>query len=279
MAFSGASALQRVVDDVVAGTPDVMWSIAVRDGARGDVLAEHDPAATLPTASVGKLFLLAEAARRIEVDPGYAAAVLSRDTGSGVAEAGLWQYLDVPAFSVGDAARLVGSVSDNLATNVLLADVGLDAVMTLTHELGMKRSALLDRVRVARGPNDPAHLSVGSADELSEVMWRLAHGTVVTPATSAQVRAWLVTNADTSMVAAPFDLDPLAHAQPDRGVSLFHKTGSDSGVRADVGFVQRGERGVAYAVIGKWSSEASDLRADVLDGMRRVGAGLNDVLS
>ena len=42
------------------------WSVRVSDVDGGDVLASHEPDALLPTASVGKVFLLIEVAARVE---------------------------------------------------------------------------------------------------------------------------------------------------------------------------------------------------------------------
>jgi beta-lactamase class A len=60
--------IQRTVNEVVGSTPAVSWSICVRKND-GTILAEHQPASSLPTASVGKILLLIEAARRIEAQP------------------------------------------------------------------------------------------------------------------------------------------------------------------------------------------------------------------
>ena len=47
-------------------------------------------------------------------------------------------------------------------------------------------------------------------------MRRLHQGHVMDPEVSRTVRSWLAANTDLSMVSSAFDLDPLAHAEPDR---------------------------------------------------------------
>ncbi len=74
-------------------------------------------------------------------------------------------------------------------------------------------------------------------------MARLHRGDIVSPEVSARVLRWVAANADLSMVAAAFGLDPLAHAEPDRGITLINKTGTISTVRADVGIVAASRRG------------------------------------
>ena len=72
----------------------------------------------------------------------------------------------------------------------------------------------------------------------------------------------MATGTDLSMVASAFREDPLAHAQGVR-----NKTGTDDGVRADVGY--RGD--LSYAVLANWDPAAGDATAEVMDGMRAIG--------
>jgi beta-lactamase class A len=174
-----------------------------------------------------------------------------------------------------DLCVLVGAFSDNLATNVLVRRVGIEAVQRRSRELGCPRSALLDRVRLARGPEHPPTLSVGSAGELADLMSRLHQGSVVSATASRRVQRWLAANADLSMVAAAFDLDPLAHAEADRGITLVNKTGTISTARADIGVVGGSTGTVAYAVLASWDDDL-DPRDDVLATMRCIGRAIRE---
>ena len=104
--------------------------------------------------------------------------------------------------------------------------------------LGLRHTRLNDRVRDQRGPADPWTLSEGSASEWVDLLTRLAADAVVSAAVSRRVLSWLRAGADLSMVAQPLGLDPLAHAAGDRGMRLWHKTGTDDGTRADVGLLR-----------------------------------------
>jgi beta-lactamase class A len=108
---------------------------------------------------------------------------------------------------------------------------------------------------------------------------RLARGEVVSRAVSDQVVAWLSLNADLSMVAAAFGLDPLCHADPDRGVRLWNKTGTISDVRGDAGVVSGPGGSLAYAVLAEWDDATSPQARDAaLSGMARIGAALRRVV-
>jgi beta-lactamase class A len=249
------------------------WSVRVVDLADGSTLAALDEGRALRTASVGKLFLLVEAARQAaagELD--LAGRVRWRDDEL-VQDSGLWYLLDQRELAVGDLCLLVGAVSDNLATNVLVRVVGLEAVAATTAALGYTDSGLLDRVRDQRGPSDPPTLSVGTAADLADLMGRLHRGDIVDPEASGTVLRWLRANTDLSMVASGFDLDPLAHAEPDRGVRLANKTGTISTARADVGVVEGPRATVAYAALANWRPD-DDRRDAVLAGMREIGRAI-----
>ncbi|MEV4508473.1 serine hydrolase [Dactylosporangium sp. NPDC049525] len=211
--------------------------------ADGRVVHAHRPDLVLSTASVGKLLLLLEVARSLPPD-----LPCDRRDVAAVADSGLWQHLGTDVLPVRDLAVLVASVSDNLATNVLLRRAGLDRVAALAASLGLTVTALHDVVRDVRTAAHPPRLSSGSAGELSLLLHRLPgiEG-------GAQVLDWMRTSVDLSMVASAFDLDPLSHD----GVLLRNKTGTDDGVRADVGVVTGTAGAVSYAALANWSPAAS----------------------
>jgi beta-lactamase class A len=249
------------------------WSVRVVDLADGSTLASLDEGRVLRTASVGKLFLLVEAARQATAGELDLAERVRWQADERVEDSGLWYLLDQRELSVRDLCLLVGAVSDNLATNVLVRVVGLPAVSARTAALGYTDSGLLDRVRDQRGPSHAPTLSVGTAADLSDLMGRLHGGEVVDREVSAMVLRWLAVNTDLSMVASAFGLDPLAHAEPDRGLRLVNKTGTISTARADVGVVEGPRATVAYAALANWSPD-DDQRDAVLAGMREVGRAI-----
>ncbi|TAJ48303.1 MAG: serine hydrolase [Herbiconiux sp.] len=262
------------------------------DVASGRVLFSVDDHLSVPTASIGKVLLLIEVAARISARDGASASggsgspsartaraapgaealsILNRTAQDSVGDSGLWQHLQVPALPVADLAALIGATSDNLATNVLLRRIGLDAVRSRAESLGLRRTLLLDIVRDVRGPDDAPQLSVGSARELAGLFRQLARGEVVDETTSRLVSGWLGLGADLSMVAGAFGLDPLAHTGEDHGLSLFNKTGTDAGVRSEAGVVTGPRAGVSYAVTMRFNDTGLPARLSVLDAMRTLG--------
>ena len=97
---------------------------------------------------------------------------------------------------------------------------------------------------------------------------------VVDHATSSRVLGWLSLNADLSMVASAFGLDPFSHRTPDHGLQLFNKTGTDTGVRAEAGVLRGPRHAVAYAVTVHFADEGAASRLRALEAMRTVGFDL-----
>lgn len=249
------------------------WSSCLLD-ATGRVIEEHDAHSVRSTASIGKVFLLCEIAERLvegSLDPHQ---VLARDLRVAVADSGLWQHLSQDSLRLVDACVLVAAVSDNWATNVLLGVVSTESVSKRARALGCVDSALHDGVRDVRTADDPALLSTGTARELAEVARRIhlaSRGDSVagiSSAAGALVEGWLLTGVDLSMVAAPFRLDPLSHDEGD--LRLWNKTGSDLGVRADMGVAWTDADAVAYAAIATWAP-GDDEKDPAFESMHELG--------
>ena len=246
-------------------------SANITDLSSNETIVAIDDRIVLPTASIGKILLLIEVSARLTSQDFSGYGILDKSIRDAVGESGLWQHLQAPALPVADLATLVGATSDNLATNLLLRQVGLEAVRARTESLGMSRTALLDVVRDNRGPDDAPQLSVGSTAELSRLFGQLARGEVVDPGTSQRVTGWLSLNCDLSMVASAFGLDPLSHRMPDHSTLLINKTGSDLGVRAEAGALKGKRAAVSYAVSIQFDDDSLEKRLRVLDAMRTVG--------
>lgn len=241
-------------------------SVCVLDADSGAVLEFDGGERVHSTASVGKVLLLIEVAIRLKDGRLRDSQVLAPVPDDEVADSGLLQFLHTRTLPPGDLATLVGAVSDNFATNVLLRTVGLPSVLERARTLELTHTALHDRVRSSRKPSDPPRLSSGTAAELADLFARLHRGEVRSRAISRQVLSWLTHDADTSMTAGAFGLDPLAHVDPDRGLTLAHKTGTDTGVRCDVGVLSGPARSVAYAVLASFTETEQQTERDVVLG-------------
>lgn len=249
-------------------------SVNVIDLHNGQLLLSIDDRIVLPTASVGKILLLIEVSARMTAKNAAGFGIVDKSPDDRVAGSGLWQHMQAQVLPVIDLAALVGAVSDNLATNALLRQVGLDAVRARAESLGLSKTALLDVVRDSRGPDDAPHLSVGSTSELTWLVTALCRGQIIDHVTSQRVLDWMSNNTDLSMVAAGFGLDPLEHRAADHGIRLINKTGSDQGVRSEVGLLNGPRAGIAYALTVQFADTSLATRLAVHDAMRVFGLDL-----
>lgn len=249
-------------------------SASILDLSTGLVLCAIDDRIVLPTASVGKVLLLIEVSARLTAREFSGYGILDKSPDDTVKDSGLWQHLQAPSLPIADLGALVGATSDNLATNVLLRTIGLDAVRARAESLGLARSALLDFVRETRGPDDAPQLSVGSTAELSWLFGALYRGQVVDAVTSRRVISWLSLNNDLSMVASAFGLDPLSHRVVDHGIHLVNKTGTDVGIRSEVGILQGPRAAVSYAVTVKFDDDSLQKRLRAMEALRTIGHDL-----
>ncbi|WP_026373077.1 serine hydrolase [Agrococcus lahaulensis] len=259
-------------------TDSATWSVLVRDVASGEALLSRSPELELSAASASKLLLLVASAVLAERGQLDLDERLDRSSVEPVGDSGLWQHLAQPTLTADDAAMLVGSVSDNLATNVLLERIGLDAVESVRAELGIAGVHLHDRVRDHRGPGDPARLGTASASGLTGLMARLATRTLGSAAVSERVLGWLRHSVDLSMVAVAFGKDPLSHGVEADLARIVNKTGTDAGVRVDAGLVLGPGRTLAYAALANWVPE-TDATDAVLASMRGLGAELRRLVA
>jgi beta-lactamase class A len=262
-------------DELLAPTRSLgaEWSISVRRGDDTAAWAEHCPGKLLRTASVAKVFVLMELADRLAHNEIQAEQLIDRRATQPVFDSGIWHAMHVESLPVIDLGVLVGALSDNWATNVLIDLCGLDSIQALAGAAAPGGSMLRDYVRDDRSGAVAKTLSDGCAQDWSAIMQRLYYATGIDVAVCRHVLAWLAQDADLSMVAAAFDLDPLAHDFEDLGLRLWHKTGTDLGVRAEAGVLRSATAVVSYAVICNWP--ATDVRPQtrraIHSAMRRIG--------
>lgn len=148
-------------------------------------------------------------------------------------------------------------VSDNTATNMLIARLGLPAINARLAGLGLERTRLHRPIRFeAPAPGEPPGLGLTTPREMLRLWEALARGEVVCPEASARMLGVLSRQQHRDMIPRflPVEYDAVTR-ESEPGVA--HKTGSVDGVRNDVGLVtfRDGRRWVVSA----FSRELEDL--------------------
>jgi beta-lactamase class A len=265
---STVSALEELAD---AGA---QVSVHVTDLDSGAEVLAGDDHVTMPIAGLGVVPLLIEVAAGFEAGTLDPLEIVDRSSTDPVTTAGMWRNLLAPALPIADLAVLAAAAGDPMAVNALLSQVGYDRVNERLNALGLTRTALLDRFRDERGPDDAPHLAVGTTRELAGLFAALVNSTAVDVAVSAQVSEWLSLNHDLSLVAASTGLDPFAHDHDAHGLLFINKTGRERGVRAEAGVLAGPRSGIAYAMIVCFDDLSITHRLRVHDAFRVLGLDL-----
>lgn len=265
---STLQALERLAD---AGA---QVSVHVVDLDSHEHVLAGDDHVTMPVAGLGVVPLLIEVAAGFESGALDPFEIVERTDVDAVTTSGLWRNLHAPALPLEDLAVLAATAGDPIAVNALLHRVGHDRVRARIESLGLRRTALLDRFRDERGPDDAPHVAVGSTRELAGLFSALVNSAVVDAGVSAQVSEWLSLNQDLSLVAASTGLDPFAHEHDAHGLLFVNKTGRDRGVRAEAGVLGGPRAGVAYALIVCFDDLSITHRLRAHDAFRVLGVDL-----
>lgn len=262
----------RALDDVAASGAQV--SVRITDLDRGTTVLAGDDHVTRPVAGLGVVPLLIEVAAQFEAGTLDALELFDRSAVPGTEGAGIWQHLKAPTLPLTDLAVIAAATGDSLAANALLERVGLPAVRSRIEALGLERTALLDRFRDHRGPDDAPHFALSTARELAEIFRALVNSEAVSPGVSTQVAEWLTLNEDLSLVASATGLDPFSHESDDHGLLFLNKTGRDRGIRVEAGVIAGPRAGVSYALIICFDDLSVMHRVRVHEAFRVLGVDL-----
>jgi beta-lactamase class A len=249
-------------------------SVRVDDLDRGGDVLVGDDFRSLPIAGLGIVPLLVEVAAQFEAGTLEPLEIIDRAGLEPVGVSGVWQHLKAPALPLSDIAVLAASAGDALASNALLARVGLPAVRARAEQLGLTRSALMDSFRDSRGPDDAPHVALGSAREYAQLFGALVNSEAVSPRVSAQVAEWLSLDQDLSLVGSATGLDPFAHDNDEHGLLFINKTGRAAGIRTEAGVLAGPRAGVAYALFVNFDDLSIAHRLRAHDAFRVLGVEL-----
>jgi len=260
------AALRRELEGLVRGYPGVagVSVIDLRTGGRVSVRGDE----TFPTASLIKVAVLV--ALLDEVNKGSIRmderiSLLARDRVPG---SGVLQYMQSGLEpTVGDAAWLMITISDNTATNILLDHLNVKTVGDKMEALGLPHTKIhsktfLRSTSIAVDSSVKYGLGVTTPNETARLFELLHHGRAVSPALDSTALAMLRANQDGTK---------LARWLPDT-VAVAHKTGEVDRSRSDCGIVYGPQAPVVVCAMTRENRDPSyavDNPANLL--MARIG--------
>lgn len=202
--------------------------------------------AEIPTASTIKVPILIELFRQVEagivdLDRRLPAGEAARVGGSGVLR-DLSVGLELP---IRDHATLMIVVSDNIATNVLIDLVGVDAVNRTMREFGFPGTRLVQRLDFGKIDGVARRLGVTTPADLAGIMAALAEGRILADASRAAILGIMRRTHHRTLVPRylPFDHYADDPDDPATVLRIANKTGGWTGAPSDPGVAgQRGMR-------------------------------------
>ncbi|WP_137150902.1 serine hydrolase [Devosia sp. FKR38] len=201
------------------------------------------------TASCIKLFLLvalfAQAERgQVSLDERTVVAPGDHVGGSGV----LKHLSPGVGLSWRDVATLMIVLSDNIATNMVIDQIGLEVVNQTIHALGFRQTHLVNRIDFDAIGGDIAKLAVSTAADSVACLKGLAMGTVVSPEASRAMLDILSRQHYVDLLPRYLPYDPYARdLGRQSAVSVAGKTGFFPGFRGDIVLLGKGDEQVVMA--------------------------------
>ena len=222
-----------------------------------------------PTASLIKVPILVALYDRVQkgelalADP-IRVSKVDKVPGSGQ----LQHFHDNHEITVGDAARLMITISDNTATNLLLDKVPMRKVWEKMEALGLPRTRVHSKTfqrftSVAMDSSAKYGLGVTTPNEMARLFALLADGRAVSPAADSAMVAILADNED----------DELLQRQVE-GVRAAHKTGATDQVRTECSLWYLQTRVVACVLTRENADTRWVLDSEPQVTMARMGAAI-----
>ena len=217
-----------------------------------------------PTASVIKVALccaVLESVARGEASLGDQLGLPPGD--ARVAGGGILKQLEIETLSLRDAIELTITLSDNVATNVLVELMGTDEVNAYLAGLGLERTRLLGPVDFASISHDlQAGIGTSTPREQTRLLSCLARGEILTPELAEYLVGVLGRQHYQDQIPRWLPWNPYAQYHgAEQPLTVANKTGELDGIRADAGLIRHSSAGtVALAV---FTDGGADMRESV----------------
>jgi beta-lactamase class A len=259
--------LHRTLDSIADAHHGVV-GYSVIDLATGDRLSRRGDE-TFPTASLIKVGILTTVydlvqQGKLSLDEPITVLRIDQVPGSGSV-----QYLhDGTILTIHDAAWLMSTLSDNTATNLILARIGIRTMWDKMEALGLHHTKVHSEsfkryTSVAMDSSVKYGLGVTTPNEMAHLFELLANGRAVSPSADSSMLYILEHNEDNTLLQRYLD-----------GVRAAHKTGATDSVRTECSLFYLRNRVVACVM----TKENKDIRW-VLDSepqltMAHMGAAI-----
>jgi beta-lactamase class A len=232
---AGRDCWRRTRTVIAQSPPEATVAVAALDHASGARL-EHCAQRPFPAASTVKLLILVAVDRSVQRGERTLTDLIEVRKDQKVAGSGVLNWLTSDLWlTVRDLSWLMIAISDNTASNLLMDEVGLDAIADIQTSLNLQRTKLA-RHFMRPVPGGPQNLV--TAADLVTVLDAIRADAAACPAS-----AWMM-----EMLADQQIRDRLARHLPE-SVSFAGKSGWQAGISHDSGLLRGPHGGVTVAVL------------------------------
>ena len=212
--------------------PTVRVSMALESLADSSVRFYHRADERVPSASIIKVPIMVAAMAaanegRLDLEEIHILTDSEKVGGDGIIKT----YSNRSRLSYTDLIRLMISISDNTATNILISDLGQDQINARMRGLGLPKSQL-NRVMMDTLAAKQGRENLVTAREMNQLLAKIYRHELLTAALCEQMLDMLKQNEDTLTI--PKLLPRSATGKP---MIIAHKTGTLAYVRGDIGIV------------------------------------------
>ena len=252
------------IDDVAAKHPGIHVSIAVENLSTGEAY-ERDATRVVPLVGAMRLHLLLELHRQVAVGKIDPTRVIPSNTVAQAGGPGILRHLTHAAMSLQDYAALMVLLNDNVATNVLIAQLGLDGGAASAKAMGLQQTRF--EALPASEPSEGERLRrTSSARDMLLTLKSLARGEAVDPAATENIL---------KLLALPKPM--LLRSHFSREVTMAGLTFSGQMVRSECAIVSEGDERFVICILlqrsragGEWDGLFGQIAAKIA---RRLPVG------
>jgi beta-lactamase class A len=249
--FGDAALLQRIAAEIDAFSGVV--GLYAKNLATGETVG-YRPDAVMPTASTIKVCVLAELYRQsdaevVNLDDRLPVTQADWSGGSG----GLKEFVPNLRPTLGDLARMMIVVSDNVATGMLVRLLGKDRINATMRAWGLSRTELIWNMELG---GDTREYALSTPRELGRLMELVATDGIVSPQACAAMRDHLARQQYRDQIPRYLPFNPYAEdLRLEQPIAVMNKSGFYLGVRVDAAIVRTPE---ATFVIATMTEESRD---------------------
>ncbi len=232
--------------------PTVRVSVALESLADSSIRFYHRADERVPSASIIKVPIMVAAMTaaqegRLDMEEIHILTDSEKVGGDGI----LQTYPNRSRLSYTDLIRLMITISDNTATNILITDLGQETINARMRALGLTKSQL-NRVMMDTLAARQGRENYVTAREMNQLLTKIYRHEMLTPALCEQMLNNLKQNEDTLTI--PKLLPRSATGKP---LVIAHKTGVLTYVRGDIGIVYADPPFVLSILVENAGSEAA----------------------